>query len=278
MSNSPLTRISLLLDDWRVRQHFKRVERVLRARDVSHLPNALQAARARHLDDLHRYATRGVFPRNHERAGYAPCFIDGDARECAVAHLVMSDGLIATAHKIADFTNYASVPEMRFPELDTWAAQSGFSKDELALIQPSYVYDPELRQMMPQLAIFAYSMMSMSWMVLLATVAAIFTSSVNIVKMRHRKMGNFWSIIGLMVGVYSLGLAVSITNQIVSAAELIAQFDSYQPPMIDWEISIARSTYYDGWASVASIILVGALCLALSVARLRANRRLMGEA
>jgi len=135
VSQSFFAQMLLMFDDWRVRQHFTQVERLLRARDVSHLPNALQAARTRHLDELHRYATRGIFPRNHQQEGYAPCFIDRDGRECAVAHLVMADGGIATAYRIADLTNDAYVPEMNFLALDVWAANSGLSREEMALIQ-----------------------------------------------------------------------------------------------------------------------------------------------
>jgi hypothetical protein len=134
------TAIRYRLDDWRVRQHFKRVESILREREVSHLSPALQASRANYLELLHAYAERGVFPRNYERAGIAPCFIDRDGRECAVAHFVMRSGHDELAHKIALIDNYATVPQMNIPELDTWGEQAGLSKDELTLIQPGYWY------------------------------------------------------------------------------------------------------------------------------------------
>src|SRR6476661_8231997 len=98
------------IDDWRVSQHFKRVESILRKRDVSNLPPTLQQARESYINTLHDYAARGIFPRNYEQPDYAPCFIDRDGRECAVAHLVMSAGQTALAEKIAAVSNYAYVP------------------------------------------------------------------------------------------------------------------------------------------------------------------------
>lgn len=140
MNTTPLTEWKLRIDDWRVRQHFKRVETILRDRDVSHLPPHLQRSREHYLDVLHDYAARGVFPRNHERAGIAPCFIDLDRRECAVAHLIIRSGQSELAHKLAIEANYATIPQMTFPELDSWGAEVGLSREELTLIQPGYWY------------------------------------------------------------------------------------------------------------------------------------------
>ncbi len=138
MNRSVTGTLRQALDDWRLRQHFRRVDAILRARDLSRLSPAQQQARAQYLDTLRAYARRGVFPRNYERDGCSPCFIDRDGRECAVAHLVMAAGQAELAQQIAAVDNYAHVPEMAFPELDAWAVESGFTQEELALIQPGY--------------------------------------------------------------------------------------------------------------------------------------------
>src|SRR5947207_9488442 len=52
----------------------------------------------------------------------------------------MFSGHTALANTITEVANYAYVPQMTFPELVDWAAQSGLSKEELALIQPGYWY------------------------------------------------------------------------------------------------------------------------------------------
>jgi hypothetical protein len=128
----------LKMEDWRLRQHFKRVENILRKRDTSHLPEALQKAREAQLESLHRYAERSIFPRNHSKKSYTPCFIDREGRECAVAHLLMQSEQNELVQTIVQKANYAYVPQMNFPELEQWADESGLTKEEVALIQPTY--------------------------------------------------------------------------------------------------------------------------------------------
>jgi hypothetical protein len=136
----------LYLDDARIRRHLQRVEQQLRARHISFLPPAVQAARLIHLNRLKTYWQGGRFPRQQgqPRPGqaYAPCFIDSAGQACAVAHLIMASGYKPIAQQIAQTANYAYVEEMTFPELENWAAEAGFSQTELALIQPQY-YCPE---------------------------------------------------------------------------------------------------------------------------------------
>lgn len=189
-----LTTLQLKLDDWRVRQHFKRVERILRDRDVSHLPPALQQAREQHLNRLHAYAARSIFPRNHERPVYAPCFIDRDGRECAVAHLMMTSGHSDAAHIIASVANYAYVPQMAFAELDDWAAQTGFTSDELALIQPGYY-----------LAFEGWYV----WVGLVAWAAGLLIILINSVQISRKRIGIIAPAIGFAILPFLLVLTIS---------------------------------------------------------------------
>lgn len=177
------------LDDWRVSWHFKRVESILRAQDVSQLAPSLQRARERHLDQLHAYAVRGIFPRNYEQANYAPCFIDRDGRECAVAHLVMASGHAAMAETVAAVANYAYVPQMEFPELDKWAAESGLNRKELALIQPGYylTFSGELL-----------------WLALLTWATSVIAIGANVIQLRRRGIGIVIPVIAFVVGVILL--------------------------------------------------------------------------
>jgi hypothetical protein len=267
----------LRLDDWRVRQHFKYVEQRLRARDVSDLPNVLQASRSRHLDELHRYAIRGVFPRNHERGRYAPCFIDGSGRECAVAHLVMADGFLATAHKVADATNFAYVPDIHLSELDEWAGQSGFTTEELALIQPGYVYDPELRQLLPLLFSFAFSVMPLTLSVQIASGLGVLFSAVNITRLRHHRGGMVAPVIGLALGLCLLLFVMNLGRQVQTGSELLYPFQSMQPPMIDMEITLARGAYVSavGWGVVG--LAIAGLCIIVGLLRLYLTRRWLAK-
>jgi hypothetical protein len=130
----------------RLKRHFERVEQHLRMQDVSSQPETLQLRRAQCLNRLHDYWRRGKFPRNYDQPRrYAPCFVDRDGTVCAVAHLMIEGGQTEMAQQIVHYANYATIPEMTFPELDVWAVQSGLTREELALIQPSYP-DPQFLQ------------------------------------------------------------------------------------------------------------------------------------
>lgn len=98
----------------------------------------LRGARARHLDELHRYAARGVFPRNLTHAQRVPIFIDDEGNACAVGHLMIASGAGPTAAAIASSQNTARVPEIRVAAASEWIAASGLSVAEHTRIQPNY--------------------------------------------------------------------------------------------------------------------------------------------
>ncbi len=220
MSQVSFGSLRLRLDDWRVSQHFKRVEATLRAQDVSHLSPRLQLARKAYLDWLHDYATRGVFPRNYERPGCSPCFIDRDGRECAVAHLVMVSGQTALAYKIAEVANYAYVPEMTFPELDNWAAQSGLRSEELALIQPGY-----------------YLTLTGSFllMAIAAWTVGLIAFLLNRVQIARRQKGIILPLIGLVAAIKLLMIGLVCLENAAHAYNLGAHPDGfpYNLPLLD---------------------------------------------
>lgn len=139
-----LVALILWLDDRRIRIRLRRTEQYLRLQDTSGLSGPLQIARSRHLDHLHHYWRKSIFPRHSDRPGrWSPCFIDRAGRTCAVAELLVADGQGELAQQVAGQANYAYLAQMVFPELDAWAASSGLSKAELALIQPQYVCPEE---------------------------------------------------------------------------------------------------------------------------------------
>lgn len=135
-------------EDDRIRTHLLWVEARLRAAPVTHLDPGPRASRARMLDALHAYALAGAFPR-HEGpvSARTPRFVDHRGNLCAVGYLIaLTEGLGATlALNAAHEHEY--VMEMREPALDAWAARHGFTRRELASIQPSYdwIEDPRPR-------------------------------------------------------------------------------------------------------------------------------------
>jgi hypothetical protein len=249
MSQSRLGTLLLKLDDWRVRQHFKRVEGILRARDVSHLPPTLQQAREHYLDRLYAYAVRGVFPRNYERPGYAPCFIDREGRECAVAHLLMFSGHVEVAKNIAAVANYAYVPQMTFPELDDWAAQAGLSREELALIQPGY-YLP-LTGWYLSVAIAAWA-------------AGLVTILINAVQIARRRKGIIAPVMGFIVASFLLLMMLSCLNDWAAALEMGRK----TPDHMAFDFAL-RDAGPLGLGVLISLVLV-VITLGLSVYRMQA--------
>ncbi|WP_118975865.1 T9SS type A sorting domain-containing protein [Taibaiella koreensis] len=123
--------------EW-IRRHLSLVEQVLRARSVSALSAGQRAQRLRALDHLHAYWQEGRFPVNMHYAYRTPIFIDQDDNFCAVGYLLKASGSEAVSRKIAGHTNLAYVAQMHYPQLDSWAHAHGFTKEELAWIQPTY--------------------------------------------------------------------------------------------------------------------------------------------
>lgn len=125
-------------DRMRIQRHLARVEAELRQADVDELAPRLRDARARHLDELHRYAARGVFPRNRSDTERVPIFIDDDGTACAVGHLMIASGARATAEAIARTQNTARVPAIDHLGAAGWIAASGLTVAEHTRIQPNY--------------------------------------------------------------------------------------------------------------------------------------------
>ena len=135
----------LKIDDLRIRRHLSRTEQHLRSVDTHALPEPLRIRRLQHLNRLHTYWRSGRFPRHHEslllaQGLYSPRFIDRDGRLCAVADLLINSGHGTLAHQIAATANLSLIRDMNFPELNAWVDQSGLTLDELALIQPGYIW------------------------------------------------------------------------------------------------------------------------------------------
>lgn len=126
-------------EDERVQTHLKYVEEKLRSREVSNLTEEQQENRLKMLDLLNDYWTAGVFPRNHDYPDKrVPCFIDKDERICAVGYLVEKTISRQAAEDINSKYKYEYVLAMNDPKIDDWVASSGLTKEEYAMIQPTY--------------------------------------------------------------------------------------------------------------------------------------------
>jgi hypothetical protein len=126
-------------EDLRVRTHLAYVENLLRQKDVSGWTAGQREKRKHLLDLLHQYWMTGIFPRNYDYNGVRqPCFIDKDGIICAVGYLVEQTTGRQAAEHISDIHKYDKVLAMNDDAVDTWIKTSGLTKEECAMIQPTY--------------------------------------------------------------------------------------------------------------------------------------------
>ncbi|MGV3636425.1 MAG: toxin-antitoxin system YwqK family antitoxin, partial [Flavobacteriales bacterium] len=95
------------------------------------------------------YARQGRFPINYYRQERIPVFIDEHDTYCAVGYLMRHTGEEAMARRITARNNYAWVREIEEPGLAAWQQASGFSLDELKLIQGAYDFYLENAFLLP---------------------------------------------------------------------------------------------------------------------------------
>lgn len=130
-------------EDLRISTHLEHVQRMLRAKDVSDLTPELQERRVHLLELLRNYSSAGIFPRNHDHAGKrVPCFIDKDGRICAVGYLIEQTAGRQVAEKINGKHKYDKLLAMNDRSVNEWISASGLSKEECAMIQPTYGPSP----------------------------------------------------------------------------------------------------------------------------------------
>lgn len=125
-------------EDLRIKTHLEYVESLLRKKDISNLPAQLKDKRLQLLNLLHSYWTAGVFPRNYDHTERKPCFIDKDKRICAVGFLIEKTAGRNAAEQINASHKYDELSVINDKAVDNWIAASGLTKEECAMIQPTY--------------------------------------------------------------------------------------------------------------------------------------------
>ncbi|QEF98332.1 Ankyrin repeat protein [Stieleria maiorica] len=135
-----------------IQTHLKLVIAQLRSADISHLSDSQLAQRNAHLQILQTYMADGNFPQNIFVTGRRPVFIDPWGTHCAVGHLIATSGHSRLADVINREHRLDYLRDIRTAGLAQWQHASGFSLDELALIQPTYrsttlVYPKEIEQL-----------------------------------------------------------------------------------------------------------------------------------
>jgi TonB family protein len=125
----------------RIQTHLAYVEALLREKEVLNLSTTQTYNRQKTLDHLRAYWQTGEFPANYDHRGKRiPCFIDKTGRICAVGYLIEQTAGRETAEKINSLYQYAFLLNMNDAVVDDWITQNGLTKQECAMIQPSYDY------------------------------------------------------------------------------------------------------------------------------------------
>ena len=130
-------------DSVRIKVHLNYVEEQLRKRPTNHLTEEQKSNRTKNLDLLRKYRKAGDFPYNdgHPDAR-RPTFIDKNGHICAVGFLAeqtLGRDVVMTLNQ--DY-KYAYIQQIDHPVFKNWVKSSGFTLEELAMIQPMYGGEP----------------------------------------------------------------------------------------------------------------------------------------
>ncbi len=130
----------------RIKTHLSFVENYLETQDLNlrTLTPEQKHNREKMLTYLHEYNEAGKFPKNLECPNQrVPCFISDDGQICALGYLIEQSAGRSVAEALNATMQYEYVMDMESPLLETWIAQSGLTKKECAMIQPTYSYRKE---------------------------------------------------------------------------------------------------------------------------------------
>jgi antitoxin component YwqK of YwqJK toxin-antitoxin module len=125
-----------------IRSHLLSVVSLLDRNPPQDISSGQLRARKQNLRVLENYAYAGIFPQNYYHLNRTPVFIDEHGTHCAVGFLMMCSGRDDLARRISGKDNYVFVRDIDDPEISAWQKNSGFTLDELALIQPAYMAPP----------------------------------------------------------------------------------------------------------------------------------------
>lgn len=130
-------------NELRITTHLEYVENLLRKRNVSKLSKELQNKREHLLNLLHNYWAAGIYPKNYDYSNQRkPCFIDKDNAICAVGYLIEQTTNRQVAEEINNKHKYDELLSMNDITVNDWILTSGLTKQECAMIQPTYGPSP----------------------------------------------------------------------------------------------------------------------------------------
>ena len=121
-----------------VQAHLRNVIAILRNTSLDHDQFHQYTSRLQLIDILESYCDAGNFPINYQWMSRVPVFIDEHNTHCAVGYLLKETGYGKLAKEISYNNNYAWVEDIDNSALLEWQQKSGFTLEELKLIQGAY--------------------------------------------------------------------------------------------------------------------------------------------
>jgi len=103
------------------------------------LMQTLASRRELNLDRLLAYANAREFPRNTVSNGPLNLFVDDQGHICAAANLIHLDGQVDLVKQTASRDNYIVLANVTGGPLFDWMLNSGFTQEEIGLIQEPYM-------------------------------------------------------------------------------------------------------------------------------------------
>jgi Secretion system C-terminal sorting domain len=128
----------------KIKTHLLLVEQYLRKLQKKELSSSQLKNRLHCLTILRQYALKGLFPQNTNHPYQRiPYFIDKANTPCAVGHLIIETGFENLAKQINTENNNGYLKDLanQYPAIIGWANKNGFEVNELAWIQPGYLFN-----------------------------------------------------------------------------------------------------------------------------------------
>jgi hypothetical protein len=219
-------------EDLRIMTHLEYVEKLLRKKAMADLPDEQRQRRLSLLDLLHTYWTAGIFPRNYEYNDRTPCFIDKDGRICAVGYLIEHTLSRQAAENINHLHKYEKILAMNEPIVDSWIEASGLTKNECAMIQPTYGPPP----------VYSYNYIEPAYGYASAILSGINLSfnTINAIQISKGSKNNTVPVLGLIAGAGQIALGIGKMPEETSGMYLTTNESQKSLSMIN--IALGSST------------------------------------
>ena len=123
-----------------IQAHLSSVLSILRSNSTDHLTAKQLNSRTHLIEVLADYRAAGKFPINYYLTQRIPVFIDEHNTHCAVGFLMQETGFETLARDISTANNYVWVKDITDARVIQWQQKSGFTLEELKIIQGAYDY------------------------------------------------------------------------------------------------------------------------------------------